>query len=272
MNDGQQVLRVAAVADLHREVSGTSSYRELFAQAEHEADVLLLCGDLTDYGTADEARRLAAELTPVKIPILAVLGNHDFEAGQQQQIGQILGDAGVRVLDGQACEIKGVGFAGTKGFAGGFGVHTLEPWGEACIKHFVQDAVDEAMKLELALSRLRTECRIALLHYAPVRETVEGEPLEIYPFLGSSRLEEPLNRYQVRVVFHGHAHAGAPEAKTREGIPVYNVSLPVLRRVQPTKIPLRVVEVPVHCDVPAPPTGQGLDLISLPPRETRRSD
>jgi Icc-related predicted phosphoesterase len=176
------------------------------------ADVLVLCGDFTDYGLPEEARILARELnTAVKIPVIAVLGNHDFEAGRQHEIREILVDAGVTVLDGEATEIEGVGFAGVKGFCGGFGRGALGPWGEHVIKQFVQESVDEALKLEAALARLRTPQRIAVLHYAPIRATVEGEPPEIFPYLGSSRLEEPINRYRVTAVFMGTRIAAAPK-------------------------------------------------------------
>lgn len=244
MDTNKNFVRIAAVADLHRDRADAISFRDVFSAAEQSADILVVCGDLTDYGLPEEAKKLAAEIVHVKIPIVAVLGNHDYESGQQAEIVKILSDVGMRILDGQACEIDGIGFAGVKGFAGGFGVRTLEPWGEQIIKHFVQEALDESLKLELALSRLRTDCRIALLHYAPVAATVEGEPEQIYPFLGSSRLEEPINRYRVTAVFHGHAHHGAPEGKTRDGIPVYNVSLPLLRHTIPNGPPLRVVQLP----------------------------
>lgn len=244
MDKNQEFVRIAAVADLHRDSGEAVTFRDIFSAAEQSADILLICGDLTDYGLPEEAKRLATELVHVKIPIVAVLGNHDFESGQQTEIVKILSDVGMRILDGHACEIDGIGFAGVKGFAGGFGVRTLEPWGEPIIKQFVQEALDESLKLELALSRLRTDCRIALLHYAPVAATVAGEPEQIFPFLGSSRLEEPLNRYRVHAVFHGHAHHGAPEGKTRDGIPVYNVSLPLLRHTIPNGPPLRVVQFP----------------------------
>jgi Icc-related predicted phosphoesterase len=249
-------MRIAAVADLHRDRSDAVSFRDIFSAAEQAADVLLICGDLTDYGLPDEAKRLAAELVHIKIPIIAVLGNHDYEAGQTVEITKILTDVGVHLLDGQACEIEGVGFAGVKGFCGGFGVRTLEPWGERIIKQFVQEALDESLKLELALSRLRTECRVALLHYAPILGTVQGEPEQIYCFLGSSRLEEPLNRYHVTAVFHGHAHHGAAEGKTRDGIPVYNVSLPLLRQMAgPDRPALRIVELPITCAAPVAESG-----------------
>jgi Icc-related predicted phosphoesterase len=182
------------------------------------------------------------------VPVIAVLGNHDFESGKQDEVRQILSEAGVHVLDGEACEVEGIGFAGVRGFCGGFGKFALGPWGEEIIKRFVHEAVDEALKLESALARLRTRHRIALLHYSPIEETVEGEPVEIFAFLGSSRLAEPLARYRVDAVFHGHAHRGKPEGLTANGVPVYNVSLPVLQRIQPEgqeRPCLRIFEVAV---------------------------
>jgi Icc-related predicted phosphoesterase len=183
------------------------------------------------------------ELSPaVKIPTIAVLGNHDFESNQQTEIVQILKDAGVVTLDGETCEVHGIGFAGIKGFAGGFGRRALGPWGEEIIKKFVHEAVDEALKLESALARLRNDHVVALLHYAPIQATVEGEPCEIYPFLGCSRLEEPLGRYPVTAVFHGHAHHGQPEGRTTKNVPVYNVSLSLMRHLSPER-PFRILEV-----------------------------
>lgn len=217
--------------------------RPLFAQLEGKADVLALCGDLTDYGTADEAHVLVKELSVLKIPMLAVLGNHDHESGAPEKVVQILTEAGVRVLDGDSHTIGDVGFAGVKGFCGGFGRGTLGPWGESAVKHFVKEALDEALKLESALARLRTRRRVALLHYAPVRDTVVGEPEEIFPFLGCSRLEEPLERYPVNLAFHGHAHRGTAEGKTRSGTAVYNVALPLMRRLMGPETQIRVVEL-----------------------------
>ena len=246
MGNGKEVVRLAAVGDIHVTKAGQGSMQALFSQVNEAADVLLLCGDLTDYGTPEEAQVLAREVTTgLKVPCVAVLGNHDFETNQQADVTRILSDAGVHVLDGEACEIDGVGFAGAKGYAGGFGRATLGAWGEAGIKRFVQEAIDEAMKLESALARLRTGQRIAVLHYSPVRETCEGEPPEIFAFLGSSRLEEPLNRYPVTAVFHGHAHSGAPEGRTSSGTPVYNVAMPLMRRHFPESPPFRVLEIPV---------------------------
>ena len=238
------VIRIAAVSDIHYAKNSQGSLQPLFAQITESADILVIPGDLTDYGLAEEARILARDLTAsVKIPIVAVLGNHDYESDQIDDVRAIITDAGVHLLDGDAVEIHGIGFAGVKGFAGGFGRGALGPWGEHTIKHFVQEAVNEALKLESALARLTTERRIAVLHYAPIRETVEGEPVEIYPWLGSSRLEEPLTRFEVDAVFHGHAHKGAPEGRTSTGIPVYNVSISVLKERYPDQPPFRIIEL-----------------------------
>lgn len=204
--------------------------------------MLLICGDLTDNGLPDEARVLVKELGSAT-KVVAILGNHDYHSGKEEEVRQVLVDAGVCVLAGSACEIYGVGFAGAKGFAGGFGERALQPWGEASIKGFVHEAVEEALKLETALAKLRTPNRVALLHYSPIRTTVEGEPPEIFAFLGSSRLEEPLSRYDVEAVFHGHAHRGNLEGRTRGDVPVYNVSLPLLKRAFPNEPPLRFVDI-----------------------------
>lgn len=240
----RQTMRIAAVGDLHVTKASGGTMRPYFAQLDGRADVLLLCGDLTDYGLADEAAVLAKELAGVKIPILAVLGNHDFESGHPEKVAEILTEAGVNVLDGDSFVIDGLGFAGIKGFCGGFGRGTLGPWGEPTIKGFVKEALDEALKLESALARLRADRRIAMLHYAPIRATVEGEPEEIFPFLGCSRLEEPLERYPVTIAFHGHAHRGSLEGRTRVGTPVYNVAMPLLRKQLSADLPIRIVDLP----------------------------
>jgi Icc-related predicted phosphoesterase len=243
MQSGMDVVRIAAIGDLHYSRNAAAgSLQPLLSQINQSADIFVICGDLTDYGLADEARALAREMSIVKIPIVGVLGNHDFESSQQGEVKNILADAGVTLLDGDSTEILGIGFAGVKGFAGGFGRRALGPWGEDIIKNFVREAVDEALKLESALARLRNDKRIAVLHYAPVQDTVEGEPLEIYPYLGCSRLEEPLGRYPVTAVFHGHAHHGQPEGRTTKGVPVFNVSMSLMREVFPER-PFRVLEV-----------------------------
>jgi Icc-related predicted phosphoesterase len=236
-------VRIAALGDLHFTRTSAGTFQKLLADIASAADVLVVPGDLTDYGLPDEARALARELAhAAKIPVVAVLGNHDYESGHAAEVVEILRDGGVVVLDGDAYEIHGVGIAGVKGFCGGFGRHTLGSWGEPVIKTFVQECLTEVLKLETALSRLRTPTKLVLLHYAPVPDTVLGEPEAIFPFLGSSRLEEPINRLNATMVFHGHAHRGQPEGRTSIGIPVYNVSFPLLQRLHADR-PYRVVEV-----------------------------
>jgi Icc-related predicted phosphoesterase len=253
-------VRIAALSDVHYAKTSQGHLQPLFAQISERADVVIIAGDLTDYGLAEEAKVLVRDLnTALKIPVVAVLGNHDHESGEAEEVKSILMDAGVHVLDGDAVEIHGVGFAGVKGFAGGFGRGALGPWGEPAIKLFVQESVNEALKLESALARLQTEHRIALLHYSPIRETVEGEPVEIHPWLGSSRLEEPLRRFDVSAVVHGHAHRGAAEGKTSTGIPVYNVAMSVLKARYPDRPCFRIIEVPREPKVavePARPHGR----------------
>jgi Icc-related predicted phosphoesterase len=234
-------LRIAALADIHYGKHSRGSLHDLFVEISQKADVFLLCGDLTDYGLAQEAEELAIDLrSAVRVPMLGVLGNHDFESGEPALVRQILEGAGVTMLDGEAIEIGGVGFVGVCGFGGGFGRRMLNAWGEPLIKQFVQEALDHALRLEQALGKLQTERRVAVLHYSPIRDTVVGEDPEIFAFLGSSRLEEPINRFRVSAVFHGHAHNGAGEGATSKGIPVYNVSLPLLRK---TNASYRIVEL-----------------------------
>lgn len=240
------IVRVAAVGDLHHAQALDPSLRDMLTRAGRDADILVLCGDLTDHGLPEEAQGLAREIhSSVSIPVIGVLGNHDFEGGKQDEVRRILSEAGIRMLDGDAIEVAGVGFAGLKGFCGGFGKRALGPWGEQIIKDFVREALDEALKLESALARLRRVPRVAVLHYSPIQDTVEGEPPEIFAFLGSSRLEEPINRYRCDVVFHGHAHRGRPEGRTSTGIPVYNVSVQLLRSTYPDRPAYRLFEIPV---------------------------
>jgi Icc-related predicted phosphoesterase len=239
-------LRIAAIADLHVKKTGQASLQPLFAAASEQADVLLLCGDLTDYGQVEEAKILAKDITAfLRIPSIGVLGNHDFESGKADEVVKIIAGAGVTMLDGGSHEIEGVGFAGIKGFGGGFGRRQLNAWGEEIIKKFVHETIEEALKLEMALARLRTPQKIAVLHYAPIHATVDGEPPEINPFLGSSRLEEPIDRYRCNAVFHGHAHRGSLEGRTKGNVPVYNVAMPLLAAHYEDRQPFRVIEVPV---------------------------
>lgn len=245
----RDTLRIAATADIHVKKNGQGSMQVLFSKASEEADVMLLCGDLTDYGTLEESKVLVKEITTsLRIPAIAVLGNHDYESGHEKEMAEMLTDAGVVVLDGDSTEIHGVGFAGVKGFAGGFGRRALGAWGEKMIKDFVHEAINESLKLEAALARLRTPQKIGVLHYSPIQATVNGEPPEIIAFLGSSRLEEPLDRYRVNAIFHGHAHRGTAEGKTKNGARVYNVAMPVLAAAFPDHPQYRVVEVPVAAE------------------------
>jgi Icc-related predicted phosphoesterase len=214
---------LAAIGDLHVSEHGENQFRDLFLEMSDAADVAALCGDLTNFGKIAEAELLAEDLRSLTIPTVAVLGNHDVEAGCTEEVVRILEQAGVTVLDEQAAVIEGVGFAGVKGFLGGFGRGELGAFGEDAIKAFVDESRNEARKLENALRSLRTDRVVAVLHYAPVAGTVEGEPLEIYPFLGSSRLANAVDRFEnVKAVVHGHAHRGSYEGATPRGIPVYN--------------------------------------------------
>jgi Icc-related predicted phosphoesterase len=245
MSASNPKVRIAAVGDVHCTQASAEALRPMFAEASEQADILLLCGDLTDGGLPEEAQALLHVLAPaLKIPVLAVFGNHDYEAGQQEELKKILLAGGVQLLDGESRELHGIGFVGIKGFGGGFGQRALQPWGETEIKTFVKGAVDEAVKLESALAKLRVAQRVAFLHYSPNASTVEGEPPEIFPFLGSSRLEEPLGRYNVNLIFHGHAHYGKAEGRSQQGTPIYNVAMPLLKRLYPAHPPFRVVSLP----------------------------
>src|SRR3954469_13974198 len=225
MNDPSttEALTLAAIGDLHVSETSQSRYRDLFVEISDKADVLALCGDLTNFGKISEAEILAEDLRHCTIPMVAVLGNHDFESDVADEVAAILQEAGVRMLGEQATVIEGIGFAGVKGFVGGFGRGELGAFGETAIKAFVDESREEARKLENALRSLRTERTLAVLHYAPIPETVEGEPLEIYPFLGSSRLAHAVDRFEnVKAVVHGHAHRGSYQGQTPGGVPVYN--------------------------------------------------
>jgi len=227
-SDGK--LRVAAIGDLHVMEDSVAPYRELFSEVSDHADVMVLCGDLTNFGKTAEAEILAEDIRACSIPVVGVLGNHDYECGQPEKVCEILHQAGMTILDEQAIEIGGVGFAGVKGFLGGFGRGELAPFGEPIIKAFVDEALKEARKLENALRQLRTERSVAVLHYSPVVDTLEGEPVEIFQYLGSARLADAIDRFDhVKAVVHGHAHHGKHEGRTMRGIPVYNVAQFVLK-------------------------------------------
>jgi uncharacterized protein len=236
-------VRVAAVGDLHVHQNSPDSLQAVFDKISQAADVLVLCGDLTHLGLPQEAERLVSDLRTCRIPVLAVLGNHDYQSGQQEEVKKVLRAGKITVLEEtETFELNGVGFAGAKGFGGGFDKHMLTPFGEESIKHFVTEAVNESLRLEISLNSLRTEKTVVVLHYSPVACTVKGEPPEIYPFLGSSRLAETIDHFDVNVVFHGHAHHGSYEGKTTKGIPVYNCCMQLMKQANPDR-PFALVEV-----------------------------
>jgi Icc-related predicted phosphoesterase len=235
-------MRIAATADLHFTPQNYDRIREQMNRVRDDADIMVLAGDLTNYGRPHEMESLLNALVRLRIPIVAVLGNHDFESGKQDELMRMMTAEGIKVLDGTGYERDGVGFAGTKGFLGGFGRGILTAFGEPEVKAFVQAAVDEALKLERALSQLRTEKRVIVIHYAPIGDTVKGEPLEIFPYLGNSRLSEVADRHGANLILHGHAHHGSADGKTTAGIPVHNVALHILQQMDPP-IPYRVFDV-----------------------------
>lgn len=227
-------MRIAATADLHFSAARHNALLEQLNQVRGEADVLVLAGDLTNYGQPDEMEPLLNVVVRSRIPTVAVLGNHDYESGKQAELIRMMSSSGVKVLDGTAYERDGVGFAGTKGFVGGFGRGVLTAFGEPEIKHFVQASIDEALKLERAMAQLRTPKRVVVVHYSPIAATVQGEAAEIFPFLGTSRLAEVIDRHGADLVLHGHAHHGQLEGKTTGGSPVYNVAITLLQARQPS--------------------------------------
>ncbi len=239
-------IRIAAVGDIHVKETDAGKWVDYFRTVSSQADILLLCGDLTDTGHLAEAEVLAAELKACTIPIIAVLGNHDYERDQQKTIKKMLENDHIHILDGQTVVLHGIGFAGVKGFGGGFDKHMLSMFGEQMFKSFVQEAVDDALKLDRALAHLDVDYvdlpKIVVLHYAPIKETVVGEPPEIFPFLGCSRLVEPINRRQVLAAFHGHAHVGTLEGESSAGVKVFNVAKPILQRLGYT-VPFYLYEV-----------------------------
>ncbi len=222
-------MKIAAVADIHLKAENLSHDIRAFSAVNDRADALVIAGDFTNHGTPEEMRACLAVLETVHIPIVAVLGNHDHESGHQDELAGMLRLAGVHLLDGHCFEVAGVGFAGTKGFCGGFSPYELMPFGEGGIKTFVEIAEREAVKLDYGLAQLHTRVKIAITHYAPIQATVVGEPEPIFPFLGSSRLCRALDSHRPAIALHGHAHHGTFSAKTSSGIPVCNVSLPILR-------------------------------------------
>jgi uncharacterized protein len=230
MKNGFAPSTIAAIGDLHVHAQGPS-YAELFKEISTVADALLLCGDLTNVGLPEEAEHLASDIARVEIPVMGVLGNHDHESGQPETITRILSEAGMHSLESQVHEVAGIGFVGAKGFGGGFGKYMLGFFGEPATKAFARESTNEARQLENKLHELSHVDRVVVaLHYAPIFATLEGEPREIWPYLGSSHLEETIDRFDnVQGIFHGHAHHGIERGMTGKNIPVFNCALPVAK-------------------------------------------
>jgi Icc-related predicted phosphoesterase len=235
-------MRIAATADLHFAPANQVVLRDQLSRARDEADVLVLAGDLTNYGQPAEMEPLLNALVRLRVPTIAVLGNHDYECGKEQELMRMMTSEGIKVLDGSAYERDGVGFAGTKGFVGGFGRGVLTAFGEPEIKTFVRASIDEALKLERGMSQLRTPKRVVVLHYSPIAATVRGEDPEVTPFLGTSRLAEVIDRHGADLVVHGHAHQGPLEGQTLAGVPVRNVAITLLQ-AQPNPSTYRVFDI-----------------------------
>jgi uncharacterized protein len=229
-------MRIAATADLHFSPQSYAKLKDQFERVRDEADVLVLAGDLTNYGQPNEMEPLLNVLVRLRLPTIAVLGNHDFESGKEEELAQMMTTAGIKLLNGSAYERDGVGFAGTKGFVGGFGRGVLTAFGEREIKDFVRASIDEALKLERAMSQLRTDKRVVVLHYSPIPDTVQGEAPEIFPFMGTSRLAEVVDRHGADLVVHGHAHHGKPDGKTTAGVAVHNVAISLLQAQEPSAV------------------------------------
>lgn len=237
-------MRLAAAADVHARAGDEARIHEMFRAVREEADVLVLAGDLTDHGRPSEVEALLRGLRGIDVPTVAVLGNHDHENGDPKGVMQILGAAGIHILDRKrpTVEIDGVGFAGVKGFGGGFGERLVRGFGEESLKAFVAASVVEAEALRQGLLSLTTRHKVALVHYAPITATVGHEPQEIWPFLGTSRLEQAIDEGGAHLVVHGHAHHGREQGATAGGAPVYNVSEPVLRAAGHAR-PYRVLDL-----------------------------
>src|SRR5215471_15309578 len=235
-------MRIAATADLHFTPQRLSPLHDQLNRVRDEADVFVVAGDLTNYGRPEEMEPLLNVLVRLRLPTIVVLGNHDYESGREGDLMRMMTDEGIKVLDGSAYERDGVGFAGTKGFVGGFGRGVLTAFGEREIKEFVRAAIDETMKLERGISQLRAAKRVIVIHYSPIAETVQGEAPEIFPFLGTSRLAEVIDRHGADLVLHGHAHHGKPDGLTKGGVPVHNVAISLLQAQTPSMV-YRVFEL-----------------------------
>jgi Icc-related predicted phosphoesterase len=227
------VIRVAAIGDLHVGDDGYAPWRDALKSVSDEADLLLLAGDLTRVGAIAEARAVAAALELVSIPIVAVLGNHDYHDGNERELCRILASRGVRVLEGTTASIDAngarIGIAGSKGFGGGFANACGSDFGEPEMKAFIRHTTLLSQRLARALESLEADWRVALLHYSPIPTTLSGEQPQIYPFLGSHLLGDAIDAVGADLVVHGHAHAGTEKGVTPAGVRVRNVAQPVIR-------------------------------------------
>ncbi|MFC9897947.1 metallophosphoesterase [Nocardia sp. NPDC127579] len=226
-------MRIAAVGDVHLGAESAGQLRPALRELPERADALLLAGDLTRHGTLDEARVVAEEFTDLGVPVIAVLGNHDHHSDQQDRIAALLGEYGITVLEGSSTTLsidgRTLGIAGCKGFGGGFAGKCASVFGERLMREFAGHTVEVAESLRGTLAELHTDVRVVLTHYSPVSDTLHGEPPEIYPFLGSYLLGEPIDEFGVDLALHGHAHAGTERGTTPGGIRVRNVAEPVIR-------------------------------------------
>ena len=228
------MIRIAAVGDLHFAEDSAGRLAPYWSRLGEQADVFMLVGDLTNFGTRAQARALADELSVVEVPMVAVMGNHDYHSDEHDEVRSALEAVGVVVLEGNAVTLhvgqRTLGIAGVKGFGGGFPGACGHAFGEPEMKEFMRLTERSAAQLEHALTGLHADYRVALTHYAPVKDTLAGERLEIYPFLGAFQLAEAIDRAGAHLAIHGHAHHGAERGVTPRGVPVRNVAMPLLRR------------------------------------------
>jgi Icc-related predicted phosphoesterase len=228
------MIRLAAVGDVHVDKDVVGRYRPALDRLPEVADVLLVAGDLTRHGTLDEARCFATEFGGLGVPVVVVLGNHDHQSDQQDEITRLLTDEGITVLEGSSVVLSvhghDLGIAGSKGFGGGFAGACASNFGEREMKAFVETTEAIADKLGAALRAVECDALVALTHYAPVPETLTGEPLEIYPFLGCYQLGQAIDSAPTALALHGHAHHGSERGRTPGGVPVRNVAHPVIKQ------------------------------------------
>ncbi|MBE0447342.1 MAG: metallophosphoesterase [Actinobacteria bacterium] len=228
------MVRIAAVGDVHAQRGAAPTFKADFANINARADILAIAGDLTAHGLAEEAEVLVDILKGVNIPIVAVLGNHDYHQRQQEEIKRVLKSSGILALDGETAVVEAggfnVGFIGTKGFGGGFGMGALPDFGEEIFRMMYREGVNEANKIRRGLETIKADFRVVLLHYSPIKETLHGEPPEVYAFLGASIMAEPINRLGADLIIHGHSHYGTEKGTTSGGIPVRNVAISTMGR------------------------------------------